>query len=88
MYRVLKPNHYLCLLIGDAWKNQQLTPLGFQLFQIGIEIGFIPRAIIIKVQHHVTGKRGVMGIWKWRSIKWNLFLFEHEYLLIFKKPKL
>ncbi len=86
MRRVLKPGRHLCLLAGDAWHKKQLVPIGLDLFQLGREAGRVPIAIIVKEQHNISGKRGIMGIWKWRSIKWNMFLFRHEYLLVFRKP--
>jgi DNA modification methylase len=84
--RVLKPGRHLCLLIGDAWRGGELLPIGLDVFQAGRQAGFAPIAIIVKEQHNISGKRGAMGIWKWRSIKWNMFLFQHEYLLVFRKP--
>ena len=84
--RVLKPGRHFCVLLGDAWADGELIPIGFDGFAAARALGFVPHAVVIKEQHNVSGKRGKQGIWKWRSVRWGTFLFQHEYLFVFRKP--
>ncbi len=79
MFRVLKPNKYCALLIGDIRKNGKFIPLGFKTFEIFQKIGFQIEEIIIKQQYN---DRSTM-FYKNNKLKYRI---SHEYLFIFKKP--
>ena len=80
-YRVLKPNKYCAIMMGDTRKNGMVQPLAFETMQKFKSAGFDIKEIIIKEQHNCTAT----GFWKTNSIKHNFLLLAHEYLFIFKK---
>ncbi|MBQ3438163.1 MAG: methyltransferase domain-containing protein [Fusobacterium sp.] len=80
-YRVLKKDKFCAILIGDTRKNGNVIPLGFQLMQVFLNVGFKIKEIIIKEQHNCKAT----GFWKTNSVKYNFLLLAHEYLYIFKK---
>lgn len=80
--RVLKPNKYCAILVGDTRQNKRMVPIGFSIMQKFLDIGFLLKEIIIKEQH---GMRAT-GFWYNKSIENNFLLIAHEYLFIFQKP--
>ncbi len=82
LYRVLKPNKYCAILIGDTRKNNHIIPLGFNVMQVFQKIGFILKEIIIKQQYNCK----MNTFWSKKSIENNFLLLSHEYLLVFRKP--
>lgn len=80
-YRVLKKDCYCAILIGDTRKNGLIQPLGFNIMNSFINVGFKIKEIIIKEQHNCSSTE------KWIEIskKRNFLLIAHEYLFIFKK---
>lgn len=51
-YRVLKRGKYCAVMIGDKRLHGNVVPLGFQLMQCFLNIGFKSKEIIIKEQHN------------------------------------
>ncbi len=80
-YRLLKPNKYCAVLMGDTRKNGCVVPLGFQVMNRFMQQGFTIKEIVIKEQHNCKAT----GFWKTRSLQYNFLLLAHEYLFIFKK---
>lgn len=80
-YRVLKPQKYCAILMGDTRKKGHIIPLSFNVMNIFESHGFTTKEIIIKGQHNCKST----GFWKTRSFQYNFFLIAHEYLFIFKK---
>jgi len=83
-YRVLKPGKKCAILIGDSRKHKHVVPIGFQTINVFLETGFKLKEMVIKRQHNCK----TTGFWTEKSIKYNFLLLAHEYLPIFKKPKL
>lgn len=81
-YRLLKPNKYCCILIGDTRKNKHVVPLGFRVMEEFLKEGFVLKENIIKEQHNCKAS----GFWFKKSIKYNFLLLAHEYLFVFRKP--
>jgi tRNA G10 N-methylase Trm11 len=79
--RVLKTGKHCAILIGDLRRNRHVVPLGFEVFRTFLDVGFIPREIIIKVQHNCRST----DYWAKRSVKNDFLLLNHEYLFVFKK---
>lgn len=48
--RVLKPNHFCAILIGDTRRNLHYVPVAYWTLQSFLEVGFILREGIIKHQ--------------------------------------
>ncbi len=82
-YRVLKPGRQCAILIGDMRRQKHVVPLGFELINIYLDVGFKLRELIIKRQHNCK----TTGFWYANSIKYNFLLLAHEYLPVFEKPR-
>jgi len=80
-YRVLKKNKYCVIVMGDTRKNGMVQPLGFEVMQRFVNVGFKQKEIIIKEQHNCKAT----GFWKTNSMKYNFLLLAHEYVFVFKK---
>ncbi|MDO8662945.1 MAG: DNA methyltransferase [Candidatus Omnitrophota bacterium] len=82
-YRVLKPNHYCAILIGDTRRHRHYIPLAFNIMSLFLKNGFILKEDIIKIQHNCqTTPR-----WSSEAKKYDFYLIMHEHLFIFRKPK-
>jgi len=82
-YRVLKPGKFCAILIGDTRRNAHQVPISFRTMQSFLDVGFILKESIIKVQHNTK----TAPLWKNMSIKHNFLLLAHEHLFVFRKPK-
>ena len=82
LYRVLKPNKYCAVLIGDTRKSQHYVPLSYFLLQRFIRLNFVLKEEIIKTQHNCT----FLKKWEESANKWGFYLIMHEHLFIFRKP--
>ncbi len=80
-YRVLKKDKFCAIVMGDTRKNGMVQPLGFEVMQKFLDVGFKNKEIIIKQQHNCSAT----GFWKTNSEKYNFLLLAHEYIFVFKK---
>lgn len=80
-YRVLKPGRYCAILIGDTRRNKHYVPIAFRVMQAFLDVGFILKEDIIKLQHHM------MGSVVWRMKKNDFYLIAHEHIFVFRKPE-
>ena len=82
MYRVLKPNRYCAILIGDTRKGQHFIPLSHFVLERSLRTGFALKEEIIKTQHNTThGPR-----WSASAKHFKFYLIMHEHLFVFRKP--
>ena len=81
-YRVLKPDHYCAILMGDTRRVRHYTPIAFRVMQAFLDVGFILKEDIIKAQWHTQTE----GLWSRLSRDKNFLLIMHEHLFIFRKP--
>lgn len=81
-YRVLKPDHYCAILIGDTRRHRHYVPLAFNIMSLFLNNGFILKEDIIKIQHNcqTTPK------WSSEAKKYDFYLIMHEHLFVFRKP--
>jgi len=84
LYRVLKPNKYCAILIGDTRKRQHYVPLAYYVMERFLKSGFILREDIIKTQHNCSGSRG----WGGMAGRYKFYLIMHEHLFVFRKPQI
>lgn len=84
MFRVLKPNGYCAVLIGDTRKGQHYVPLSYFVMQKFLENGFVLKEDIIKEQHNCTHSRK----WTAGAKHFKFYLIMHEHLFVFRKPKI
>lgn len=82
-FRVLKPNRFCAILIGDTRRKQHYVPLAFQVMQVFLNAGFVLKEDVIKQQHNCRATH----YWTEQSKKFNFLLIMHEHLFVFRKPK-
>ena len=82
----LAKGKYFAIVIGDVYKNSEVVPLGFYVMD-AIKRNFKckMKGIIVKNIEGNRGKLGAQGIWKYRALNSDYFLFKHEYIFVFKK---
>lgn len=81
-YRVLKPGKYCAILIGDTRVHKHFVPISHYVLDVFLNVGFILKEEVIKVQHKMKTTREV-----WNKLKTKDFLLIcHEKLFIFRKP--
>jgi DNA modification methylase len=80
-YRILKPDHYCAILIGDTRRHRHYVPLAFNVMNLFLKNGFILKEDIIKIQHNCqTTPR-----WSSEAKKYDFYLIMHEHLFVFRK---
>ena len=85
--KYLEKNRYCACVIGDKYANSQVVPLGFHCMNKFIEKGFLLKAILVKNFGKTRGKANQQGIWRYRAITNDFYIFKHEYIFVFKKVK-
>lgn len=85
--QVLEKNRYCAVVIGDKYANSQVVPLGFYCMNLMIEKGLLLKAILVKNFGETKGKSNKQGIWRYRALASDFYIFKHEYIFIFKKVK-
>ena len=85
--RYLEKNRYCAVVIGDKYANSQVIPLGFYCMNLFIEKGFLLKAILVKNFGDTKGKANKQGIWRYRALASDFYIFKHEYIFVFKKTK-
>jgi len=81
-YRVLKPGKVCAILIGDTRKHKHYIPIAFRVMQVFLEVGFILKEDIIKLQWNMKTTRE-----RWRAKEYEFYLIAHEHIFVFKKPQ-
>ena len=82
-YRVLKPGRYCAILIGDTRAHRHYVPISHYVLQVFLDVGFILKEEVIKIQHKMKATREV-----WSRLKDRDFLLiYHEKLFVFRKPE-
>jgi len=81
LYRVLKPNKFCAILIGDTRRNKMYQPLAYKVMSRFLQNGFTLKEDIIKHQHNCKAT----GFWVNKSKEYNFLLIMHEHLFIFQK---
>jgi DNA modification methylase len=82
----LDQNRYFAIVIGDIYKNSEVLPLAFYTMDcIKRNFKVKLKGIIVKNIEGNRGKIGAEGIWKYRALNSDYFIFKHEYILVFKK---
>jgi DNA modification methylase len=81
LYRVLKPQKYCAILIGDTRRNKMYQPLAYKVMDAFLKQGFQLKEDIIKKQHNCKAT----GFWVNKSKEHNFLLIMHEHLFIFQK---
>lgn len=82
----LEKGKYFAVVIGDVYKKSEVVPLGFYVMN-AIKQNFKTKlkGIIVKNIEGNRGKIGAQGIWRYRAMQSDYYLFKHEYIFVFKK---
>ncbi len=81
LYRVLKPNKFCAILMGDTRRNKMYQPLAFKVMERFLKAGFHLKEDIIKRQFNCKAT----GFWVDKSREANFLLIMHEHLFVFQK---
>ncbi|WP_122952069.1 class I SAM-dependent methyltransferase [Bathymodiolus thermophilus thioautotrophic gill symbiont] len=82
----LEKNRYFAIVIGDVYKNSEVLPLGFYCMDmIKRHFKVKLKGTIIKNIEGNRGKLGTGGIWRYRALSSDYYIFKHEYIFVFKK---
>jgi DNA modification methylase len=82
-FRVLKPDKYVGLLIGDTRIHKHYVPITHYVLELLLRAGFILKEEVIKIQHKMKSTRE-----RWSNLKKRDFLLiYHEKLYILRKPE-
>jgi DNA modification methylase len=82
---ILDKNRYLAIVIGDKYSAGQWIPLGFYCMNEAQKLGLTLKSVIIKNMAGNRAKQNKEGIWRYRALSSDYYIFKHEYILIFKK---
>jgi len=84
--RVLKPERYVCILIGETFlQGGQVVPLDYYLTDLMLKLGFEFYTKVIKYTRLATSRLNFINTMKYRSLRSNFFICIHDYVLIFRK---
>jgi len=80
--RVLKPDGFCAILIGDTRRRRHYVPIAFRTLGAFLSAGFVLREDIIKHQWQCKST----PYWVKKSLQWNFLMIMHEHLFVFRKP--
>lgn len=83
----LEDERYVAIVIGDMYKNSEWIPLNSHITQLMLNKNFKLKSIIVKNINETKGKQNQKAIWRYRALLGGFYIFNHEYILIFQKPK-
>jgi len=87
-FELLAPGRFAALVIGDKYENGELAPLGFWCMERMNRVGFKTKAIIVKnIEGNEKGKGKTANLWRYRALAGGYYIFKHEYVMVFFKPK-
>ncbi|MFA0753257.1 MAG: hypothetical protein IMHGJWDQ_001028 [Candidatus Fervidibacter sp.] len=81
-YRVLKPGRHCAILVGDTRRHKHYVPIAFRVMERFLQVGFILRENVVKVQWKMKGTR---ERWQHQPNR-DFLLIYHEHLFVFRKP--
>lgn len=82
---ILEQGRYLVIVIGDKYAAGKWVPLGFHCLNEAQKLGLTLKSIVIKNMAGNRAKQNKEGIWRYRALSSDYYIFKHEYILIFKK---
>lgn len=81
----LEKGRYFALVIGDKYSKGEWIPLGFYCLQEVLKRNYLLKSIIVKNIEETRGKRNQRELWRYRALVGGLYVFKHEYIMLFKK---
>ncbi len=86
-WSMLDSGRMLVLVIGDKYERGRWVPLGFKTMARAERRGFVLKSIVVKNMEGNRAKRLNSRLWTRRAIAGNFYVFKHEYVFIFEKPR-
>lgn len=87
-YDMLEPGRFAGLVIGDKYAQGELIPLGFACMERMNRVGFKTKSIIVKnISGNEKAKGRMNNLWRYRALVGGFYIFKHEYVMVFQKPK-
>ena len=77
--RVLKPNHFCAVMIGDVRQKGRFIPLGFRLVEVFEHEGFLTEQVFIKKESRTSTDQFYRNRLEYPRIA-------HEYIVVFRRP--
>lgn len=84
-FDLLKKWWYCIVIIWDKYQNSEWIPLWFWCMNEAQKVWFLLKSIIVKNMEWNRWKMWSGGIWKYRALNSDYYIFKHEYILVFKK---
>jgi 16S rRNA G966 N2-methylase RsmD len=84
---MLEPGRFIIVVIGDKYERGRWVPLGFKTMQRAERCGFRLKSVVVKNMEGNRAKRGTERLWARRAIAGNFYIFKHEYVFLFEKPR-
>lgn len=82
----LEKERYFSIVIGDVYKKGEIIPLSSLLINaVKLKFQVKLKGIVVKNIAGNRAKQGKDGIWKYRALNSDYYIFKHEYILTFKK---
>jgi DNA modification methylase len=81
---LLEKDRYLAIVIADKYAQGKWIPLGFYCLNEAQKLGLTLKSIVIKNMEGNRAKQNKEGIWRYRALTSDYYIFKHEYIFIFK----
>jgi len=87
-FELLEPERFAVLVIGDKYTRGELVPLGMYCMDRMQAAGFVLKAIVVKdITGNERGKGRDSNLWRYRALAGGYYVFKHEYVMVFRKPR-
>jgi len=73
---ILEKGRYLTIVIGDKYAKGQWIPLGFYCMNEAQKLGLILKSVIIKNMAGNRAKQNKEGIWRYRALSSDYYIFK------------
>lgn len=83
----LEKDGFVTLVIGDYFLDGEYIPLSFYCFELFKKYGYTPKAICVKDCADIRNGNRQYKLWLYRTLKYGLYFWQHEYVMFFKKGK-
>lgn len=81
---ILEKGRYLAIVMGDKYEKGKWIPLSFYCMNEAYKLGLTLKSVVIKNMEGNRAKQNKEGIWRYRALSSDYYIFKHEYILIFK----
>lgn len=81
---ILEKGRYLVIVMGDKYEKGKWIPLGFYCMNEASKLGLTLKSIVVKNMEGNRAKQNKDGIWRYRALSSDYYIFKHEYILLFK----